>query len=194
MKKKAEIRYIKPHFECGRIESIPLDLLIAQGITRLGFDWDGTLMGQKVSSLHPNFHSRLAELKHFLAEAKIRGIEEVVILSNVGLPLPWLIYRTHLARRHLKVHVIRVYIGQLKPKPIAFERMMAAFTYGATKENTAFIGDRIDTDILGAAEFGLTTVWITDSLHEGFRSRLKKKKIVPIAQRHFQEDSSESGT
>jgi 4-nitrophenyl phosphatase len=45
-----------------------------------------------------------------------------------------------------------------KPERTVFELALA--TLGSSKENTAIVGDRLDTDILGGHNAGLTTILV----------------------------------
>ncbi len=50
-----------------------------------------------------------------------------------------------------------------KPEPIILEQCLRLL--GARKEETALLGDRLDTDILGGHRAGLTTIMVTTGIH-----------------------------
>jgi FMN phosphatase YigB (HAD superfamily) len=59
-------------------------------------------------------------------------------------------------------------VGWRKPKPVIFERALQAMSL--VPEETLFVGDRPDIDVLGAQAVGMHAVWINrpgDSLPEG---------------------------
>ena len=62
-------------------------------------------------------------------------------------------------------HVTSHDTGHAKPHPAIFKRALAAV--GATPQQTAMIGDRLDRDIAGARETGMRTIWLNPGAAPG---------------------------
>jgi putative hydrolase of the HAD superfamily len=103
-------------------------------------------------------HYSLAASSHALLEAlRARGLR-LALVSNTASP-DWLL-RPVLERQGLVERVDAVVlsseVGKRKPHPAIFERALAEV--GAAPDEAVFVGDRLDTDVLGASRAGMTTV------------------------------------
>ena len=103
-------------------------------------------------------HYSLASSTHALLEAiRARGLK-LALVSNTASP-EWLL-RPVLERQGLVERVDAIVlsseVGKRKPHPAMFER--ALDEVGAGPDEAMFVGDRLDTDVLGASRAGMTTV------------------------------------
>ena len=103
-------------------------------------------------------HYSLAASSHALLEAlRARGLR-LALVSNTASP-DWLL-RPVLERQGLVERVDAVVlsseVGKRKPHPAIFER--ALNEAGAAADEAVFVGDRLDTDVLGASRAGMKTV------------------------------------
>jgi len=103
-------------------------------------------------------HYSLAASSHALLEAlRARGLR-LALVSNTASP-DWLL-RPVLERQGLVERVDTVVlsseVGKRKPHPAIFERALEEV--GAAPDEAVFVGDRLNTDVLGAARAGMTTV------------------------------------
>ena len=103
-------------------------------------------------------HYSLAASSHALLEAlRARGLR-LALVSNTASP-EWLLLPV-LERQGLVDRVDAVVlsseVGKRKPHPAIFERALDEL--GAGPDEALFVGDRLDTDIVGASRAGMTTV------------------------------------
>lgn len=122
---------------------------------------------------------------HTLADERLPLATEPVALmpgvvnavSNIPLPLAvwantrtateaavrqWL-ERAGLNRRFVSV-ITSVDAGARKPAPQFFQFALAQG--GVAKEDVLFVGNQLQTDILGAEAFGIQTVWLSGSAYQ----------------------------
>lgn len=111
---------------------------------------DAILAG--VERVQPNLLPGAPEL---LAELRRRGLR-LALVSNAGLS-PGVVLRRTLRRfgidRHFAAQLYSDETGAWKPHTRMFAQALTALD--ATPEETAFVGDTPETDILGAQAFGL---------------------------------------
>lgn len=104
---------------------------------------------------------RVAALSHALLEAlRGRGLR-LALVSNTSTPgriLRPLLEVQGLAQR-MDAILLSCEVGKRKPHPAIFERALDEL--GVPPERALFVGDRLDTDVLGAARLGMTTVQAT---------------------------------
>lgn len=113
----------------------------------------------------------------FLAEgsALLEGAESVVQqlapLANLAILTNGLarVQRPRLERSGLAPHIsaliISEEVGSSKPSPAIFEAMNKAMN-APDKKTVLMVGDRFETDILGAQRFGWDTAWLSQDLPE----------------------------
>ena len=103
-------------------------------------------------------HYSLAASSHALLEAlRARGLR-LALVSNTASP-DWLL-RPVLERQglveRLDAVVLSSEVGKRKPHPAIFER--ALDEVGCAPDQAIFVGDRLDTDVIGASRAGMTTI------------------------------------
>ena len=64
-----------------------------------------------------------------------------------------------------------------KPNPILFK--LAAARLGLAPETIWFVGDRLDTDVAGANQAGMTAVWLSSRPAEGEEAQIRADLTVP---------------
>jgi len=159
-----------PDYYYSSIGAVDLQALAARGVTSLLVDLDNTLLPRD-TSVFPR------EALEFVASVRTAGMTVCLVSNN------W----------HERVHTAATEIGfELVPravKPLPFAFLAGLRRLGATREQTAVIGDQLFTDILGGAALGMTTVLVcplssTDLPHTLLLRRLEAlvlKDRVPIA-------------
>ena len=129
----------------------------------IAFDWGHTIMDERRDEVVP-LGSRPIHL--------MPGVSEV--LPQIGLPLA--LWANTRGARELDVRqwleraglsslfrwvVTSVDAGARKPAPRFFEYALARSE--VAKEETLFVGNQLNTDILGAEAVGIRTVWLSGS-------------------------------
>jgi putative hydrolase of the HAD superfamily len=103
-------------------------------------------------------HYSLAASTHALLEAlRERGLR-LALVSNTASP-QWLLQpvleRQGIVER-VDAVVLSSEVGKRKPHPAIFERALAEL--GVEADEALFVGDRLETDILGASRLGIRTL------------------------------------
>ena len=136
------MRIFQPKLHIRTIQDLDLEKLRSLGITNLIVDLDETLR-KRNSSMIP--------------EASIRWVESVkksgfgVCISSNN-PFPW---KNSRIEQTFKVPCSFL---ALKPFPLAYRHAMKLIS--AKPSNTAFIGDQLFTDILGANMLGIYSILV----------------------------------
>jgi len=122
------------------------------------FAWGHTLMVPAPDDEPPETPRRLDSTTHALLEAlRNRGLK-LGIVSNASDPPARLhgeLAESGIAER-IDYAVFSSEVGWRKPGAELFELALAAL--GVPAEAALFVGDRLDEDVRGAAELGMTTV------------------------------------
>jgi HAD superfamily phosphatase (TIGR01668 family) len=132
---------LQPDLYYDSIASVDLDALASRGVIALLVDLDNTLLPRDTSEFPP---SSLA----FAARVRDAGMTACLVSNN------W----------HERVHSAACELGfdlvprALKPLPFAF--LAGLRRLGATRSQTAVIGDQVFTDIVGGNALGMLTVLV----------------------------------
>jgi putative hydrolase of the HAD superfamily len=89
---------------------------------------------------------------------------KIGLISNTGITPGRVIRRVFQEYEILKFFQVKIYsdeIGFYKPHPILFE--MALKELGCPPQNSIHIGDKLETDIKGAKDYNMFTIWFNDS-------------------------------
>lgn len=132
---------LRPDLYYSSIASVDLEDLASRGITSLLVDLDNTLLPRD-TSVFPS--SALAFARH----VRDAGMKACLVSNN------W----------HERVHSAACELGfDLVPravKPLPFAFLAGLRRMGATRSQTAVIGDQVFTDILGGNALGMLTVLV----------------------------------
>ena len=78
-------------------------------------------------------------------------------------------------RKYIKYVISSFDIGYRKPDPRFFSKALAQCGY--KKEEVVFIGNQLNTDILGSNNFGIKNIWLSDT---SYRSKDETKTIAEV--------------
>jgi len=132
-------RYFKPSLRVKDVSEIDLKSLERLGITSLIFDVDNTITFHHGKTMHPKIRD---------AFKKIVEKHRCCILSNAPAE------RAKKLEEYFGLHVVSSSVRKPKADPY-----LKALTYLKTRpEETAVVGDRIMTDIVGANKMGLFSI------------------------------------
>ena len=144
-------RSLIPDYYYENVQNINLEILKSKGIKYIICDLDNTLdsHNQKIPS---------QKALDFLENLKQCGFQ-VCIISNGTLAR---------VTKYLENYPLKFIAKAGKPLKKSYQKAMSEI--GATPEITAFIGDQIFTDVLGANRMNLTTILVNpiESIENAF--------------------------
>ncbi|MBA4179993.1 MAG: hypothetical protein C0506_05330 [Anaerolinea sp.] len=156
-------RAVLPSYEAGRTGTSPhIDALIGAAFTWLGWtvgandvDACGRLFFREATARLDVYDDARA----LLASLKFRGYRMGVVTNAIfpGRLFGPLVNELGLAG-YLEAIVSSADVGLAKPNPAIFHRALQ--TMGLDPQETLFVGDRVETDIIGARAAGLRAVLI----------------------------------
>ncbi|MFX1389567.1 MAG: HAD family hydrolase [Promethearchaeota archaeon] len=89
---------------------------------------------------------------------------KIGLISNTGITPGRVIkkvFKKYDIEKYFEITIFSDEIGFYKPKPIMFETIINSFD--CTPQNVIHIGDKLETDVKGASDCGMLTIWINDS-------------------------------
>jgi len=141
-------------------DEIDIAEVMRQALDHHGVDLTDDDLRLYLTSVHDVWASyyQLAASSHALLEAlRHRGLK-LALVSNTASP-EWLL-RPVLERQGLVDRVDAIVlsseVGKRKPHPAIFQRALAELE--VEPDAALFVGDRLDTDVVGAAALGIPTV------------------------------------
>ncbi|MHA1506083.1 MAG: HAD family hydrolase [Candidatus Asgardarchaeia archaeon] len=109
-----------------------------------------------VTSKYSKFHP-ITDLKNMLQRIKDRGIY-VGLISNTAVDWPIKVLKRYKIFHLFDVVLLSSEFGVRKPHPKIF--FAALNKLGVSPEESIFVGDSIENDIVGANKVGMWTVWL----------------------------------
>lgn len=151
-----------PHYKFKRIDEIPTNFFVDQGITTLLLDVDNTLTGD-------NDPNPIIEILDWIETQRKAGIRLMIISNN---------YESRVAP-FAKVLDMEYIADAKKPKPDALRAALRKF--GVSVNETALIGDQLFTDILCARLAGCMAVLVEPMKIEDYGFyRVKRRMEKPV--------------
>lgn len=140
------------------MQDLNLEELKMKGITNLIVDLDETLRKRNSTSIPESS-------VNWVRDAKNRGFKVCISSNN---PFPWKNSRIE------RTFNVPCSFLALKPFPIAYTHAMKLI--GASRANTAFIGDQLFTDVFGANLLGLYSILVDPitGAEKGFFRRIMR--------------------
>jgi putative hydrolase of the HAD superfamily len=89
---------------------------------------------------------------------------EIGLISNIGISPGWVVkkvFNKYDIEKYFKLTLFSDEIGFYKPNPIMFETALKKLK--CKPYNAIHIGDRLETDIKGALDCNMLTIWLNDS-------------------------------
>ena len=144
----------------GTLEEIEYPGLVRELLGHFGIDVSDGELGRFLEAEHAAWAPArvLGSTTHALLESlRNRGLR-LGVVSNAFDP-GWLLHRDleqmGIAER-IDFAVFSSEVGKRKPHPAIFERALDALS--VVPDDAMFVGDRLETDVQGAARVGMTTV------------------------------------
>ena len=163
--------WLTPTFIAPRLTDVPLHLLTNRGIRALILDVDNTLA-------HHGQRSLAEGVGEWVGAARAAGLKLMILSNNKG------------ARVAPVAEALGVPFQSWGLKPLPFRVWRCIRRMGATRAQTALIGDQVFTDVLGGNAAGITTVLVAPfELENGPFFRLKRwmeQKIIWNSQNNHQ--------
>jgi putative hydrolase of the HAD superfamily len=89
---------------------------------------------------------------------------KIGLISNTGITPGRIIkkvFKKYDIEKYFEITIFSDETGFYKPQPIMFETALKEFE--CTPQNVIHIGDKLETDVKGANDCGMLTIWINDS-------------------------------
>lgn len=165
----------KPACVFSHITKITPEYLRARGITALVLDIDNTLTAHGSQQLSP-------EIESWLAEMKAQGFAMTVSSNNMP------------KRVEPFAQKIGLECVAFSCKPLPFGLARARRRLGASKKQTALIGDQIFTDVMGARFYGITPL-LVEPMYADIKPTIRLKRALekPILKRYYKHGGQRIG-
>jgi len=149
---EADARLEEPHF----------NIRIANALESLGycFDVNSEVVAGATNAFCEGFmkYVRIDENAKSALE-KLHGKYKLGIVSNLAIPeCVDKLLEKHDLNRFFGVVVVSGAVNKRKPSPEIFEKALVKL--GVSAENAVFVGDTVDTDVEGAKNAGMKTIYI----------------------------------
>jgi putative hydrolase of the HAD superfamily len=151
-----------------RLEEPHFNLRIAQALQRLGysFDFNSKVVAGATNAFCEGFmkYVRMDENAKSALE-KLHEKYKLGIVSNFAIPeCVDKLLEKHGLNKLFDVVVVSATVNKRKPSPEIFHKALEKL--GVTAENSVFVGDTADADILGAKAAGMKTIFIERRVQE----------------------------
>jgi HAD superfamily phosphatase (TIGR01668 family) len=146
-------KLLKPDIVLPSVHDLTAEIISEQNIRCIVFDVDDTLTFHRGNQIDD------ATLKHLEGLRKATGIN-LFIASNSARDLSNI-------SKQVQATVIRSSLLRRKPRRTHFRRIVQETGFPAAQ--TAMVGDKILTDILGGNLAGMTTIWVLSRKQKFFK-------------------------